>query len=154
METEYGASPVQSIRVLEIDFKDLILTSIGFSKEIWIPGEVKRCACKMTRHHEITKPSLNCTCGIWACKSRKGLGKTFPFHVAVSQFPKELRGQYKCTRQYVSAQIQQWGIVIEHERGFRSEYARVIPETIQFWPRTFSRNRNLIQLLRRKYGAK
>lgn len=35
----------------------------------------------------------------------------------------------------VSARVNLWGVVQEHERGYRAQYAQIIPETIRWWPR-------------------
>jgi hypothetical protein len=58
--------------------------------------------------------------------------------------------------QWISARVEQWGVVIEHEWGYRSEYARIIPDTIQAYPRS-GRNKKydrVIKYLREKYDPR
>jgi hypothetical protein len=144
METTLGSQHVVSQRVFRIDKENFRLMPLGFhSKEAWNPG-VNVSKCGVARGHEGLKPAANCTCGFWACKSRKSLHQAIPPH-AWAWNPKHL---------VVSAQVEQWGVVIEHEGGYRSEYARIIPETIQVYPRPRRpRHVKLIKKLREVYAV-
>lgn len=150
MDTLLGASPVQAIRIFSVERQKLRLQSLN-NKEIWVPGEVKRFHCihnSRLRTHanavQFMKPEVDCTCGVWSCTSRKNLTKTFPMMVNPLYKKNHLL--------FVSAQILQWGIVIEHEWGYRSEYAQIIPETIAVWPRVSGAHRKLVQRLREIYA--
>jgi hypothetical protein len=157
-ETTYGSSCVQALRIFRFNYDNLVLTSVA-KGDIWLPGEIMRSHCGFAKHHGHLKPEVECMCGIWSCKGRAGLHKTFPpsvyntrGHGTVHDFPFML-GKVRYPLHFVSAQIEQWGVVIEHEWGYRSEYARIIPQSIQVYPRTEKpRHKKLITLLREKYG--
>ena len=156
-EVTLGSQPQEATRLFIIDKDILLLRSmVQLSEDAWMPGVTKKSECVKLRRwiagkfgtvgtkitHNI---ALHCTCGIWSCKSRHGLAIAYP----------ELLNQlHMRTRKflYVSARIQIWGKVIEHETGYRSEYARIIPQTIQAYPRIHSAaQRKLIRGLRDKY---
>jgi len=138
MLPEYvGSQHVRAIRIFGVNRKTLMLESLN--GEVWVPGEIKQSVCGHAKHHGFTKPEVKCSCGIWSCKSRKALKRTFP-HLYYGE-------------RIVSAQVEQWGRVIEHRDGYRSEYARIVPGTIQFWPRPHKpSNKKLINFLRAKYS--
>ena len=133
----YGSQHVTAMRVFRVNKETLTLTSIAGGREEWYPGEIKQSRCKVALGHEDLKPSLNCTCGIWACKNRRELHKLFGF-----------------CNDIVSAQVELWGVVIEHEFGYRAEFARIIPESITAYPRREKpRNVRLVRHLRAKYNV-
>jgi hypothetical protein len=155
-EVTLGSQPQEATRLFVVDKDELLLRSmVQLSDDAWKPGVVKKAECVKLRvfssrfmsdmkQHTIDP---HCTCGIWSCKSRHGLAIAYP----------ELLNQlHMRTRKflYVSARVQIWGKVIEHETGYRSEYARIIPQTIQAYPRIHSApQRKLIRALRDKYTA-
>lgn len=153
-ETLFGSQHVESIRIFRVDVEKMLLKSVA-KEDIWLPGEIKMSKCAASRHPDV-KPEVGCTCGLWACKSRKAMYKTYQPIIYSASSQQSMRPFFMQYRQdyVVSARIQQWGIVIEHEWGYRSEYARIIPETIQMYPRQDKvRYRNLIKELRRKYST-
>lgn len=159
-EPKLGAEPIKGIRIFELDWDTLELKAIGLGIEAWVPGEIKRSNCKHAKAHGYLKPEEDCTCGIWSCKSRKGLQKVFPADMMKSyrQKPGDKFSSYyfsKGTRKfYYSAQIEIWGKVIQHQYGYRSEYARIIPQTITVYPRMPKPvDVKLVKLLRKKYGG-
>lgn len=149
-ELELGSEHIRAMRVFLVDRNKLLLTSIGGSREVWTPGEIKRSVCLFAKAHGHLKPEPLCTCGIWSCTSRKNLEKTFPAIPMQMQKPVQFSFGGWSQELLVSAQIEQWGIVIEHQWGYRSEYARIIPETIQVYPRR-QQHHKLIKHLREKY---
>jgi hypothetical protein len=158
METLFGATPVKAIRVFRVDTNKNTLRSLAFD-EVWNPGEIKKSKCLHIRIPNVhsnsvivsDKPEVHCTCGIWSCKNRKKLVSAVfgGFLIAANLRRKKI---------YVTAQIEQWGRVIEHADGYRSEYARIIPETISWWPRDASDSwgvqKKYLLFLRKRYGAK
>lgn len=148
---ELGASHITAQRLFFVHPRLHLLESYT-KTEFWYPGEIKKAECKhpsrglITRHTngEIS-PVFGCSCGIWVCNSRAALAKAFP-----RVWPKNLR------RLVVSAQVDVWGKCIEHEWGWRAQYARINASTIQIYPRVNGRrvsHERFIGHLRRKYGA-
>lgn len=153
LPTEFGSQHIQAMRVFILDREKLVLRSIGATREIWLPGEIKHSVCNRAPAHGHVKPVAECTCGIWSCHSRKYLSMVFPHDVYLPRpVPPRMFGFGPTLRQelFVTAQIEQWGTVIEHEMGYRSEYARIIPESIQIYPRR-NQHKKLIKFLREKY---
>jgi hypothetical protein len=77
--------------------------------EPWHPGRALAAACKtsvrITAHDVHDAPQMNCTCGIYAAKSHADLRTAgyagFGIH----------------------GEVYLWGIVVEHELGWRAQYA-------------------------------
>jgi hypothetical protein len=154
VEVKPLAEPVVGLRVFLLDASKGLLQSLN-GGYVWEPGVPMRSACSVARAHGHVKPEADCTCGFWSCKSRKALTKAFPqAFFKYEWYPihfEEVQPRYYCAR------IQQWGVVIKHEHGWRSEYARIIPETIQFWPRVSKdqiKNPKLLLWLRERYAWK
>lgn len=151
--TDYAAQHFVGMRIFTLDYDKMLLQSLtgNGGDTCWMPGQIKRSVCGQAyaHRHEHLKPAIDCTCGIWSCKSRRTLAAAFPMLAGMGY----LVGLRSYSPRYISAQVEQWGVVIEHEQGYRSEYARIIPESIQEWPRSKDswRNRKLVNLLREKY---
>ena len=142
---ELAIEPTVATRLFRLDPNKLVLMSIA-KDEVWEPCEIKQSVCHHAKAHGYTKPEFLCTCGIWSCKTRAALRRTFPF-LGASQ----LIGM-RSPHIYISARVEQWGTVIEHEDGYRSEFARILPESIQFYPRPVRPHRKkLLMFLRQKY---
>jgi hypothetical protein len=81
----------------------------SFCGELWRPGRSLAAACKTsvrgTAHDVHDAPQMNCTCGIYAAKSHADLRTAgyagFGIH----------------------GEVYLWGIVVEHELGWRAQYA-------------------------------
>jgi len=75
----------------------------------WHPGQPLAAGCKVFVgggvHHVHEAPQMNCTCGIYAAKSRDHLRRT-----AYGGFG--LQGE-----------VYLWGTVVEHDLGWRAQYA-------------------------------
>lgn len=166
LDEVFGSQPFEATRIWKVDMSDLTLRSLTGEK--WLPGEVKESHCSHIRisnaHQDLkVKPDENCTCGIWSCKTRKQLHHVFRdlaqvqlqrSFVAQVQLRKGIQPSFGYKKEvFVSARIEQWGVVIEHEMGYRSEYARIIPESIQYFPRGTHQHKKLVAYLREKYGA-
>ena len=74
----------------------------------WSPREAKQATCQKT-HIGFGIPHNRCSCGIYAAKSFNELKR------AVDLFPFELGA--------VVGRVALWGRVIEHEFGWRAEFA-------------------------------
>lgn len=164
-EIKAGATPVVGIRAFKLDSVTMELRSLHSQKaDTWKPGQIKRSVCTHALAHPDLRPEAACTCGIWSCKSRSALSRAFPGATLMFK-PFTAAGQWSAGQwlidddaprpQYFSAQIEQWGRVIEHEDGYRSEFARIIPGTIQVWPRPkdIRKHRKVVNFLRRKYST-
>jgi hypothetical protein len=81
---------------------------------VWLPGERNEAVCSAGGDHEA--PQLGCSCGIYAFSQ--------PYLV------KE-QGYY---RQDLLGEVSLWGKVIEHERGYRAQYA--YPKQLYITPHT------------------
>jgi hypothetical protein len=164
-----GATPITGIRVFRVDLEEMILTSlsvgVGGRGTRYFPNEDYHATCPHAnavsnrqgfwggtqvvptypKHRHTNKPLASCTCGVWVCKSRKALSTAVPYYG-------NDRGVLM-----VSAQVQLWGTVIEHEIGYRGEWARIIPASITKYPRNVpmysDRWTKHVAHLREKYGA-
>jgi hypothetical protein len=98
-------SPVVAYRAWQLDAMGLK----SLCGELWRPGRSLAAACRAsvrgTAHDVHDAPQMNCTCGIYAAKSQEDLRTAgyagFGIHGEV----------------YV------WGTVVEHELGWRAQYA-------------------------------
>lgn len=151
MTPDLASQHVEGLRIFSLNPQSLLLESLNKRYgSVWQPGAIETSVCGLMpaahKKNGHTKPEIDCTCGIWSCKNRKGLAIAFPVISAyMHKYP-----------QFVSARIEQWGIVIEHETGYRSEYARIIPESIQAFPRNILNKRydRVIKYLREKYDPR
>src|SRR6266699_6509949 len=76
-EVEYGASHIEALMLFRVDLNKLELCSIGVH-HVWLPNVIEESKCHMASKHGHLKPEVDCTCGIWACKGRAGIRRTFP----------------------------------------------------------------------------
>lgn len=98
-------SPVVAYRAWQLDATGLK----SLCGELWRPGQSLAAACRAsvsgTAHHVHDAPLMNCTCGIYAAKSHADLRTAgyagFGIH----------------------GEVYLWGIVVEHELGWRAQYA-------------------------------
>lgn len=172
-----GATAVEGIRVFAVDRELMLLKPLSFGGT-YFPGEDYHAHCPHAHdrhrtsalgrlggrllfsphnairvvpeypiHRYTNKPVAECTCGVWACKSRSTLQRAVP--------------AWNDGSLLVSARVLLWGTIIEHEIGWRGEWARIIPQSISKYPRWSERravartNRwdKHIAHLREKYGA-
>ncbi|HEY1660108.1 MAG TPA: hypothetical protein VGG14_17285 [Candidatus Sulfotelmatobacter sp.] len=98
-------SPIVAYRAWQLDANGLR----SLSGEPWRPGQPLAAACRAsvsrTTHHVHDAPQMNCTCGVYAAKSHADLRTAgyagFGIH----------------------GEVYLWGIVVEHELGWRAQYA-------------------------------
>ena len=98
-------SPVVAYRAWQLDAYGLR----SLSGEPWHPGRSLAAACRAsvrgTAHDVHDAPQMNCTCGIYAAKSHADLRTAgyagFGIH----------------------GEVYLWGTVVEHELGWRAQYA-------------------------------
>lgn len=172
---DYGAAPFVAYRIFGFNEKQSLLTSltrVGQNRP-WMPGEIQHSMCTMAPNHGHGPPHLNCSCGIWAVKSRRLINYAYPemaaHNLAAHERARRERepvaivvpsgmtgtttftfrgGTGSPTSPFVynfgpkfrpplmlSARVFLWGVVHEHQYGYRAEYAKIIPETIRWWPR-------------------
>ncbi|MGI8514607.1 MAG: hypothetical protein ACR2NT_05600 [Acidimicrobiia bacterium] len=102
------------------------LHSPVWPETLWPPGEALKSQCKVSSHR---RPHLSCRCGIYAFKEEPDL-RDLAHQVTSPGY------KYSSTI-VVVGEVSLWGKVIEHERGFRAEYAyprRLMPILPQPWP--------------------
>ena len=98
-------SPVVAYRAWQLDATGLK----SLCGELWHPGRSLAAACKASvrgKAHDVhDAPQMNCTCGIYAAKSQEDLRTSgyagFGIH----------------------GEVYLWGTVVEHELGWRAQYA-------------------------------
>jgi len=171
-DVTYGSSHVEAIRLFELDRKRFLLRSLN-GRDRWEPGEIKKAECSVVAtfaqiHTEIqgllNVPHIDCSCGIWSCSTRQGLHKSFSHSLEYLKMAEKLPpGDYTISSpffwmpeqfKYFAARVEIWGSVIEHEWGYRSEYARIIPDSIHIWPRRGDSNDyRIVRNLRKRYNV-
>jgi hypothetical protein len=81
----------------------------SFCGEPWQPGRTLAATCRRlvrdAAHHFHEVPEMNCTCGIYAAKSRDDLRRAGYLGFGIH------------------GEVYLWGIVVEHEIGWRAQYA-------------------------------
>ena len=98
-------SPVVAYRAWQLDATGLK----SLCGEPWRPGRRLAAACResvrMTGHDVHDAPQMNCTCGIYAAKSHSALRKAGYAGYGIH------------------GEVYLWGTVVEHELGWRAQYA-------------------------------
>ena len=105
LTVEYGVEPVIAWRAWALsghrDGSGLLLRPVAGRSRPWKPLEVAEAACKAARFH--VAPNLDCTCGLHGAHDAEILRK--------AKAPAVL------------GRVALWGRVIEHEHGYRAQYA-------------------------------
>jgi hypothetical protein len=106
-------SPIIGYRIWQWDAAGLK----SLNGELWLPRQPISAVCranargyisglsKPAAHDAAELPSLKCTCGVYAAKSREHLNRC-----GYSKFA-------------VRGEVFMWGRVVEHQRGWRAEFA-------------------------------
>ena len=155
---DLAATHFEGYRLFRVNVNRLELRSLAYDQEIWYPHEPKQSKCRVSRGHDIHEPSEKCTCGIHAVHSRREIRLAYPGLAQNVMFSHErtrglLFDSYDKTS-FVSARVMLWGVVVEHQRGYRAEWAELMPETIRWWPRLgFKHNQKLLEAIQRRYGG-
>jgi hypothetical protein len=118
-------SPIIGYRIWQWDAAGLK----SLNGELWVPRHPLSAVCRADRSGSIAGlskathvgelPSLKCTCGVYAAKSREHLNRC-----GYSKFA-------------VRGEVFMWGRVVEHQRGWRAQFAYpkslfLMPATIPF----------------------
>jgi len=81
----------------------------SFCGQAWHPGQPLAATCRRfvaeAAHHLHQVPEMNCTCGIYAAKSRDALRRAGYMGFGIH------------------GEVYLWGTVVEHEIGWRAQYA-------------------------------
>jgi hypothetical protein len=99
-------SPIVGYRVWRWDAAGLR----SLNGKRWSPRQPLAAKCGAGNAHDAHEPHLECTCGVYAAKSREHL----------RQLGYEGRG--------IRGEVHLWGTVVEHERGWRARFA--YPKTL------------------------
>lgn len=144
MEREFDitAEPIEALRLFRIDLKTSRLMSLNATYGYYEPGEVIRSQCKVSRHHQDLKPEFGCTCGIWAVKSRRYVHQVLHPSWVIPDLNKNpltpmlgIPARMSELDTFLTGRVLLWGRVIEHEIGYRAEFAQIIGQTLQWYPR-------------------
>ncbi len=105
LEIEVASEPVSAWRAWALtgrrDGTGLLLRPVAKRAKTWRPREVVEASCRTSRLHEAPEPT--CTCGLHGTHDLEILRKT------------------RCPA--VLGRVSLWGRVVEHEHGFRAQYA-------------------------------
>ena len=95
-------------RIKVLQGGELSIASLVFSSETWYPGEIYEASCRSNQTHGDVSPSWGCECGIYAKKVHQAFShaETFPNGFLL-----------------VAGKVRGWGKVVEHEEGYRFQYA-------------------------------
>ncbi len=108
--TEASVEPIMAWRTWALtgrrDGTDLLLRPVAGRSRPWRPMEAAQAACKQARLH--AAPNIDCSCGLHATHGADILRRT--------------------RTPAVLGRVALWGRVIEHEHGFRAEFA--YPQTV------------------------
>ena len=126
-------SPIISYRAWRWDVAGLR----SLNGELWQPGEPLEAGCRVSDfallwgrakagHSPHDAPQIDCTCGIYASKSLEHLPK------------------YGFERSRIHGQVSLWGTVVEHQHGWRAQYA---------YPKTFFLQPEVLPLTLREIQA-
>jgi hypothetical protein len=105
VEATTGIEPIVAWRTWALtghrDVSNLLLRPVAGRSRPWKPMQVAEAGCKHTRLH--SSPSLGCTCGLHGTHGLDLLRRT------------------RCPA--VLGRVALWGRVIEHDHGYRAQYA-------------------------------
>ena len=105
LEADIATEPVVAWRAWALtgrrDGTNLLLRPVAGRTRPWRPREIAMAGCKGARFHRSPEPT--CTCGLHATDSLESLRRA------------------RCPA--VIGRVAMWGRVIEHEHGFRAEFA-------------------------------
>jgi hypothetical protein len=126
---------------------DTFLTSLNSSDQRWMPSMPMQAICNIRAlrsseggHPRTSAPDTACRCGLYALKQ-------------VRDYPDGwVDSSESCLRAIAAGRVALWGTVIEHEHGYRAEYA--YPVVIWPWrpanlPPGFPKSRSLWRLFER-----
>lgn len=115
---QFGTEPLVGWRVwLLVESEDGVRLSSVVYRELWPVQEPMVNRCVESRCLGATWPDLSHSCGVHAFKERS-LALEFPAHWEAVRLP---MGAYPDS--YVLGQVSMWGRVVEHEAGYRAQYA-------------------------------
>jgi hypothetical protein len=105
LTTDTASEPIVAWRAWALtghrDGAELLLRPVAKRARTWRPREIVEASCRTSRWHEAPDPS--CTCGLHGTHGLEVLRKT------------------RCPA--VLGRVALWGRVIEHEHGFRAQFA-------------------------------
>lgn len=84
---------------------------LSANQEPWEKGRAARCGIHGQSHGDHIQPDPKCACGYWALRSREAVHHRF-------------FGGFRAGGPCAIGTVELWGKVIEHEHGWRGEYAR------------------------------
>lgn len=93
-----------------------------FDRSIWLPREHRTAACELEGH---LAPNEECTCGLYAARTP---------HLFIDTIREIENSMPVDASAFVFGRVSLWGKTIEHEHGFRAQYA--YPQALYVHPRT------------------
>jgi hypothetical protein len=112
-----GITPIVAYRLWRVD-ADGRLGSVAASAT-WPVGEWVEASCLIPRSGSHRAPSSGCSCGLYAVKTRRQLSNLLA-EVASDRPSPIRRGLVVC------GVVELSGMIIEHDRGYRAERARIV----------------------------
>lgn len=108
------------------------LRPVGYGDYQWVPGRNEAVLCL---HEETPHPCPWCGCGFWAMWEMKAIPYTSFIEYQQDAWAEvttfgNLNRHFVPTQKagytgYIWGQIEAWGVVVEAERGFRAQFAKV-----------------------------
>lgn len=124
------------------------ITSLGYLRSltadsIWLPGEPMEAPLVVDSHQQATKPAEY---GVHVFKERKGAV------LKLENYPTAHSG----AASFAVGSVLLWGDVVEHERGYRAERAKILSIDDVTWkgkPPWDKETAEVLGFLRRRYGV-
>lgn len=117
----FTADPIVAWRKWWVDIDTGLLISL-FKDTVWVPGEKMTATClaqtgpvHITRRACSSSPQFECQCGIWGVPARDDLPR-------YGEGPGPRAPEHQ-SHLIVVGRVTLWGRVIEHDRGWRAQYA-------------------------------
>lgn len=129
MEVADRVSAVLGWRLWDFDTQGRLISPMWI-RQVWDVNEPLEAQCRPGKRH--AAPYEGCACGIYATRTPQEALSAVAVRVRNSQF---------IPAGTLLGSVALWGKVIEHEGGFRAQYA--YPSALYFTPLTEERTRNL-----------
>lgn len=126
-------------RLYRLDNRSGTLRPLVMSRHVDVETEA---ACNSQKHNSPYVPGSGCTCGLYSTKHLDPLITMMVHSLSTS----DMVEIYAWTgRSVVAAEVVNWGRIIEHEEGYRSQFQRI--ESFLYWAGPALFNEKAIQYM-------